>query len=211
MDLQTALHWLELANLEGVDLLILKKKYRKLTLKYHPDKGGKTEDFVSLQAAYHFLQDCIKYPHSHKTNSRSNNYSSNNDTKDIEFYKQQIDELSRSNKNYQSLINSQIKIIKQFYNNLDQINSHSDKYNSQLGKLLDDELAKLDKKYKSGWWKGIVGMKSIDKNDLIMYQNILIVEHNDLLSKSQKENLQANFKEYKQVVDQIVQGIIGLQ
>jgi curved DNA-binding protein CbpA len=214
MDITTELHWLELSNLDSVDLLMLKKKYRKLTLKYHPDKGGKTEDFVALQAAYHFLQDCIKYPNSHKANSQSNSkqdstsYSSN-DSKDIEFYKNQIDELTRSNKNYQNLINGQIKTIKQFYNNLDQINSQNDNYNSNLGKLLDDELTKLDKKYKSGWWKGVIGLKYMDKNDLISYQNSLIGEHNELLSKSQKENFQANFKEYKQVVDQIVQGING--
>jgi curved DNA-binding protein CbpA len=214
MNLQLALQWLELSTLEGVGLLTLKKKYRKLTLKYHPDKGGKTEDFVSLQAAYHFLQDCIKYPNSHKTQSDSNQSShsySANDSKDIEFYKQQIDELTRSNENYQNLINSQIKSIKQFYSNLGRLNSQSDNYNSNLGKLLDVELAKLDKKYKSSWWKGIVGMKSMNKSDLIYYQNSLIGEHNELLAKSQKDTHKANFAEYQMVVDQIVQGINSLK
>jgi curved DNA-binding protein CbpA len=211
MDLQLALKWFELQKIDDLDLLSLKKKYRKLTLKYHPDKGGKTSDFVALQAAYNFLQDCIKYPNSYKANSQtnSNNYSGN-ETHDIEFYKIQIDELTRLNQNLQNLFDSQIQTIKQFYTNLDQINSQSDAYNSNLAKLLDEELSKLDKKYKSGWWKGIIGIKSMDKNDLICYQNQLINEHNELSSQSQKENLQANYKSYQQVVDQIVQGINGV-
>jgi curved DNA-binding protein CbpA len=215
MDLQLALRWFQISSIEKLDLLSLKKKYRKLTLKYHPDKGGKTTDFVQLQAAYIFLQDCIKYPHSHKVNqendrsSSSTNYSTSEATnsQDIEFYKNQIDQLQKSNLNYQNLINLQIKAIQQFYNNLDQIKNQGDNYNSNLSKLLDDELAKLDKKYKSGWWKGIIGMKSMDKNDLIYYQNQLINEHNELLAKSQRDNLQANYKEYQEVLEKIVEKI----
>jgi curved DNA-binding protein CbpA len=215
MDLQLALHWFEIQRIDGLDSLSLKKKYRKLTLKYHPDKGGMTADFVQLQAAYNFLQDCIKYSHSHRANhentqssSSSNSFNSNtNNSQDIEFYKNQIVQLQKSNLKYQNLINSQIKTIKQFYNNLDQINNQGNNYTSNLSKLLDDELAKLDKKYKSGWWKGIIGVKSMNKNDLIHYQNQLINEYNELLAKSQKENLQSNYKAYQEVIGKIVEEI----
>jgi hypothetical protein len=215
MDLQLALKWFEISSIEKLDLISLKKKYRKLTLKYHPDKGGKTTYFVQLQAAYNFLQDCIKYPHSNKVKQENdqsqdsiNHFNSNtHNPHDMEFYKSQIDQLQKSNLNYQNRINTQIKTIKQFYNNLDQINSQSDTYNSNLGKLLDDELNKLDKKYKAGWWKGIIGMKSMSKNDLIYYQNQLINGHNELLAKSQKDSLQANYKAYKKVLDEIINKI----
>jgi DnaJ domain len=200
MDLQLALKWFELSKIDDLDLVSLKKKYRKLTLKYHPDKGGKTTDFVQLQAAYNFLQDCIKYPNSHKSNFQNN-------TTDIEFYKQQIEKLQKSNLNYQNRFDSQVVIINEFYKQLDQINFQSDEYNFNLSKLLDEELLKLDKKYKSSWWKGAVGMKSMSRNDLVYYQNQLINEHNDLLVKSQKENLDANYKSYQKVVDQIVKGL----
>jgi DnaJ domain len=201
MDLQLALKWFELQKIGDLDLLSLKKKYRKLTLKYHPDKGGKTSDFVQLQAAYSFLQDCIKYPNTHQSNSQ------HGDSTDIEFYKQQVEELQKSNLHYQDIFNSQIANVNQFYQNLDRLNSQSNEYNSNLSKLLDDELAKLDKKYKSGWWKGMVGMKSMSKNDLVYYQNQLINEHNELLSKSQKNNQQDNYQAYRTVLDQIVQGM----
>lgn len=34
---------------------ILKKKYKKLLLKYHPDKGGDSEKFIELNEAYTYL------------------------------------------------------------------------------------------------------------------------------------------------------------
>lgn len=217
MDLQLALQWFEIPSTSGLDLLLLKKKYRKLTLKYHPDKGGKTADFVKLQAAYNFLQECIKYPYyqkssqtnstSHNNNSQKSEHKYSEESKDIEFYKQQIEDLKRSNISYQNLINSQIQLIKQFYNNLDQINIQSKNYDSNLSKLLDIELAKLDKKYKSGWWKGIVGFKTMDKNDLVYYQNQLIGEYNNLLYKSQKDFSEAEHKLYQKVTQEIVKCI----
>ena len=211
MDLQLALKWFEISSINDLDLVSLKKYYRKLTLKYHPDKGGKTKDFVNLQAAYNYLQECIKYPNSHKQNSQSktqsNEYGYKNDSNDIEFYKAKIDDLQKLNTIYQNVFNNQILIIKEFYNNLEQINSQSNFYNSNLSKLLDEELTKLDKKYKTSWWKKMVGMKSMSKNDLIYCQNQLINEHNELLLKSQNDNLQANYKAYQNIVDQIVQGI----
>jgi curved DNA-binding protein CbpA len=35
----------------------IKEAYRKLTLKYHPDKGGSHEMFIKLQKAYSILVD----------------------------------------------------------------------------------------------------------------------------------------------------------
>lgn len=216
MDLHFALKWFEITSMEDLDLIKLKKIYRRLTLKYHPDKGGKTADFVQLQEVYSYLQDCIKYPHTHKTDQKTYTQNSNNtnsqanDTSDIEFYKQRIKDLQKYNSTYQNFVNLQIQTIKQFYKNLDQINSQNNSYNSSLGKLLNDELAKLDKRYKSGWWKSIVGIKSIDKSDLVYYQNQLVNEYNRILTKSQKDNLQINYNAYQEILDQIVQGINAL-
>lgn len=210
MELQLALKWFELQLIDGLDLLSLKKKYRKLTIKYHPDKGGKTKDFVDLQAAYSFLQDYIKYPNSQQSNHQTNadsKHQSSNDFKDIKFYKNQVEELQKFNFRYQNLINLQVSIINQFYKNLDKINADTYQYNTNLSNLLDNELAKLGKKYKAGWWKSVIGMKSMSKNDLLYYQNQLINEHNELLSKSQKDNVELNHKAYRDIVDQIVQGI----
>ena len=36
-------------------LKLLKKQYRKLSLKYHPDKGGSSEKFIKIKDAYDIL------------------------------------------------------------------------------------------------------------------------------------------------------------
>jgi ribosome-binding ATPase YchF (GTP1/OBG family) len=207
MDLQFALKWFELQGIDGVDLLSLKKKYRKLTLKYHPDKGGKTKDFVQLQSAYSFLQEYIKYPNSHESGFNSNQKQSTNNTSDIEFYKNQVEELQKSNLRYQNLIDSQITSINNFYKNLDKTNANSREYSTNLSNFLDDELAKLDKRHKAGWWKSVIGMKTMSKNDLVYYQNQLINEHNELLAKSQKDNIELNHRASREALEQIVRGL----
>uniref|UniRef100_A0A6C0AMK1 J domain-containing protein n=1 Tax=viral metagenome TaxID=1070528 RepID=A0A6C0AMK1_9ZZZZ len=35
----------------------IKKAYRKLAVKYHPDKGGETENFQTIQGAWNILRD----------------------------------------------------------------------------------------------------------------------------------------------------------
>jgi len=37
----------------------IKSAYRKLVLQCHPDKGGKAEDFLKVQAAFEVLEDRI--------------------------------------------------------------------------------------------------------------------------------------------------------
>jgi curved DNA-binding protein CbpA len=39
---------------------IIKKNYKRLSLIYHPDKGGDNDKFVEINAAYHILSDPIK-------------------------------------------------------------------------------------------------------------------------------------------------------
>ena len=41
--------------LKKMDCRMLTRQYRKLAMRYHPDKGGDQETFVKLSAAYHKL------------------------------------------------------------------------------------------------------------------------------------------------------------
>ena len=47
----------------------IKKAYRKLALKHHPDKGGKEEQFKKLAEAYEVLSDPISRKQYDKTGS----------------------------------------------------------------------------------------------------------------------------------------------
>ena len=60
MDLQEALHILEIENISNVSLEYLKKKYHKLALQNHPDKNGNTieskERFQRNNESYEVLK-----------------------------------------------------------------------------------------------------------------------------------------------------------
>lgn len=54
MKISQAIALLELS--ENFSLLELKSAYRKSALRYHPDCGGKQEDFIKIDQAYDFLK-----------------------------------------------------------------------------------------------------------------------------------------------------------
>jgi len=43
-----------------IDERMVKKAYRKMVFKVHPDYGGKQEDFIQVNAAYSYLFDLIQ-------------------------------------------------------------------------------------------------------------------------------------------------------
>lgn len=60
MTVDEAYEFLEISNEERGDLEVLKRRFRKLSLKYHPDKNRGREaaaarSFQAVHAAYHFL------------------------------------------------------------------------------------------------------------------------------------------------------------
>jgi len=122
MNLKDALEILEInfneINYNNLNIEILKKQYRKLALKNHPDKNGNTEkskqNFQELNEAYHFLKREIKY---------LNRYSFNHEN------------ISEEEEDKEEGPNSFIymEILKNFMKNIFQ-----EKYNDFLSQIVND-------------------------------------------------------------------------
>lgn len=70
MTLEKALRLFNLAKFTK-DQKVLKKRYRKLAFKFHPDKGGTEAKFLEIHTAYEFL--CNYTPKKNNSNNSSKN------------------------------------------------------------------------------------------------------------------------------------------
>jgi len=52
-----SLEILRICNTDSLDIDILKKAYRSLVFKVHPDHGGTQEEFERVHAAYSFIKN----------------------------------------------------------------------------------------------------------------------------------------------------------
>lgn len=52
--------WAVLGLKENVTFDEVKSAYRKLAMKFHPDRGGNPEEFKKVQAAYEILEDKLR-------------------------------------------------------------------------------------------------------------------------------------------------------
>ena len=65
---------------KNANLTQIKKAYRKLALKHHPDRGGDENKFKEISEAYEVLSDQNKkrqYDRNHNTHNFSNSFNSN--------------------------------------------------------------------------------------------------------------------------------------
>ena len=60
MDLEKAINIMKIKDFENYDNDKLKKQWKKISLKTHPDKGGTCKDFIELGEAYTVLENELK-------------------------------------------------------------------------------------------------------------------------------------------------------
>jgi DnaJ-class molecular chaperone len=216
MNLDVALSWLEVDSVEELDPIILKKIYRKLAQRYHPDKGGKAEDFVMLKAAYTLVSEKIR-PHKNTTkeNYESSNYHSQSEQSsnqynqtwhDMEFYKTQYQNTASSLQKFQKIVNSQVDIIREFQNNFNNFNNEYQTFGQNLEARLQSELKLLEKKYIGKWWQNIIG-NSMTKNEYIIRQNKLIDEYNSTVQNSKEKYNNDVLDSYESVINSIIKSL----
>jgi curved DNA-binding protein CbpA len=130
MNLTKAMEILEIdfinIKCEEITLEYLKKRYRKLALKHHPDKNGNTEEsneqFKQINEAYHYVKKTIIY--------------SNNEDKDYD-HDQDQDQDDDDNDNDNDNDNMYLNVLKNFIKSV--MEGH---YIDVIAKIVNDILTK---------------------------------------------------------------------
>ena len=155
MKVHEALNIFERKNIEGIEILELSKKYKKIALKLHPDKGGNEDEFKDLTTAYEMLKTIIELNEADSNNNNKinilnemiiniNNFYNNN-----EHVKQFISIFTTKINNYIQRIINNMK-----YNDLIKINEILKKCDFLLGNSIFDIVENK-----------IAEMKNNDKNE----------------------------------------------
>jgi curved DNA-binding protein CbpA len=216
MTIQSALKWLEIPQIDSLNLEILKKNYHHLARKYHPDRGGKADDFIAFREAYTFLQEYLINPNKEKfrhqetppyTQSKTSSNIPNFDeiSQELASYKRAYNDSKNLAQNYEKMINLQIKIISQFQENSTQITGAYKTYADNLRAILDEEVAKLKKQYGGTIWGNLIGRKNMTEAEYYTSYNQLVDEYNKLRQKANDDYTANLINEQQNLINQIIE------
>ncbi len=220
MNIEQALMWLEINSLEGLDSLLLKKIYRKLALKHHPDKGGKAQDFINLKKAYLLALEILKNNSNQKSSfdnsnsSNNSNYNSDNSNNELktkyselfqeyEFFKNQNLDLADQNQKYSKIINDQVTIIQQFQFDFDKINQEYQSSSNNLENWYKTNEKQLTQKYVGKWWQAILG-QSMSREQFELSKNNLIEAYNKTYLESKQKYNNDILDCYESIINKII-------
>jgi Skp family chaperone for outer membrane proteins len=213
MTIESALGWLEIPKIELLNIEILKKNYHHLARKYHPDRGGKADDFIAFREAYTFLQEYLINPNKKKfrkteesayTQSKT---SSNvpNFEEELKSYKRAYSDSKNLAQDYEKMINHQIKKIGEFQENSTQITEAYKTYTEKLREILDEEVAKLKKEYGGTIWGNLIGKKTLTEGQYYANYNQLVDEYNKLRQKADDDYTQNLINEQQTLINKIIE------
>jgi DnaJ domain len=204
MNLDAALRWFGLQHIKGVTLDDLKKRYHHLAQMYHPDKGGSSDDFIKLREAYTFLQDYLANPRVEEKRTGNEKTEFDDILKDLNSYKKAFSHSQVKIHEYESMIGKQINLISDFQSNLQSGINFGKNQDGKLRTILDEELAKLKRKYDSNWWKQPLGMYSMSEFEYNSQYNALVDEFNNIKQKQDNEYIDNLLSMYRGLINQIV-------
>lgn len=230
LSLESSLEFFNLKTLKDQSEESLHKIYKHLALKYHPDKGGKAEDFIKLRQAFVVLKQSLNNPagttkgsnYSAKANYHYDYQSTAKTENDhlrnkIETQNQKINELTSrlnnyerayekilsGNSKYEDVFNLQIQVISFTQ---EQINNLVDEYNLKREKIqyyYDTKIGDLKKRENPGFWRTMIGTK-MEYSEYIEFHNQLIEEHNSKVAEIDNNFSDAILKIYKQSFERLM-------
>jgi hypothetical protein len=210
MNLELSLRWLEVNSLNELDAVLLKKIYRKLALKHHPDKGGKAEDFIMLKKAYLFALDYIK-PKTGNFDNRSGSQDFDSDgqysqiQKDLEFYRSQYQSSLQSIQKYKETINFQVTKIREFQSQFNHINNEYKTLCVNLESTVKSQLQLIEKKYIGKWWQNLIGVNIMSKSEYVLSQNEIINAYNTRIQDAKDKYNNDILNCYEEIINKVIE------
>lgn len=197
MTLTEGLAVFEIASLSGQDEVSLKKKYYHLAQKYHPDRGGSSEQFIKLREAYSYLKNAVQDPGFNKwededdqpekaqnSGSSSSTYRSNESysyeeaLNQARTYQDAYEKTRLVVEKYENIFNAQIRVINSTNVKLKTVFEMYETRRKQLELVLQEHQSHLNKQYDRSWWEYILPVSKITQTQYVQRNNDLIREFN---------------------------------
>jgi len=223
MNMEESLRLFSLPNLDGQSEQTLKKRYHLLAQKYHPDKGGSSEEFIALRKAYVYLRTAILDPSNstHKqrekyyrekryydSDSSSSNATSEDsgstNTETINPYKEAYEKAVDQIRQYEDIFNSQVRIINTTNKHIQQRYTSYSSLRDELKSRLDQNLSQLEKRHYRTWWQHVVPVPKIDRQSYIQQYNELVQTYNATVKDVDEKFMESLLQTYQSGFEQII-------
>lgn len=196
-NLQEALNFFGLKSLDKVSEKQLKSIYHKLAGKYHPDKGGNPEDFISLRQFYAYLKNVLNNP-----NQAANE--TENQEQSFEKYKQAYEQSQEIIIKYQNIFNSQIKVVHATQTIINQDISNYQQEKENLDNWYKSEKESLESKKNIKFWKYMVGFKQMSSEEFFYRINDLNTRYNKEFQEIEERLTEKVVSNYRQGFSELI-------
>jgi curved DNA-binding protein CbpA len=221
MSLSEALEILELTS-ANITLAELKSRYRQKAQQVHPDKGGSSQDFISVRKAFTTIRDYLiggkkeTYSKQNRNQQESYEYKKTEQTQE-DFWKtkyqqtyaeltvsqKRFEEIFGQLKNYESQINRIIVIFNSGQKLLQVARQNLQAKLQKLDEVFESEQQKIKSKYEKTWLDMLLNRQKMDKFEYVKLNNHLVSQINDQESKLIRSYHQEIEAIYQELMSQI--------
>jgi curved DNA-binding protein CbpA len=202
--LTESLAFFHLSSLQNQTQDTIKTQYHELAKKYHPDKGGSSEQFILLRNCYHTLKKALDGDTFENTTNYGEYGAQNAFKRQAEQYKQAYEKLIKVVDRYEELFNTQIRIINTSSNHINTTISTYENTRKQYNDELTDRLETLEKQYRPGFWKGLLQRHTMTYSEYVQQNNQYVGQFQKHLSDLDSQYLETLVKHYQATMSQII-------